>query len=120
MEARQRHEQGRTYEALTPPNYRAALVVHQRAYELLAGHPLRYLELNNIASCYQHLGEYDSALDPYERFLREGGPGARDRARVEATIQVLLSTSGTLEGGNKHARRRSGPRTAASVPRPDA
>lgn len=96
-EARQRHEQGRAYEALNPPNYGAALVEYQRAYEIMAGHPLRYLELNNIASCYQNLGEYDLALDYYERFLREGGPDARDRPRVEATIQALLSTLGTLE-----------------------
>lgn len=96
-EARQRHDQGRTFEALNPPNYRAALVEYQRAYELLAGHPLQYLELNNIASCYQNLGEYDAALESYERFLREGGPAARDRDRVGATIQALVSTLGTVE-----------------------
>lgn len=95
-EARQRHASGRSLIEASPPDYNAALAEFRRAYELMEGHPRRYLELSNIGRCYQGLGQYDRAMEFYERYLREGGDQADDRAQVEASIRALRDILGTL------------------------
>lgn len=95
-EARRRHDVGRALLEANPPDYNAALAEFMRAYELLAGHPRRYLELSNIGRCHQGLGQYDRAMEYYERYLREGEVRAEDRAQVEASIAALRDILGTL------------------------
>lgn len=96
-EARRRHAAGRSLLEANPPDHNAALAEFQRAYDLLEGHPRRYLELSNIGRCYQGLGQYDRAMEYYERYLREGGAQAEDRAQVEASIAALGDILGTLD-----------------------
>ncbi|MBI5512287.1 MAG: PEGA domain-containing protein [Deltaproteobacteria bacterium] len=95
--ARQRHERAVALTQENPPNYNAALTEFEEAYRLLEGHPRRYVELRNIAECYQNLGQYDRALTAFQRYLQEGGPGAEDRPRYEAAIAALESTLGSFD-----------------------
>jgi hypothetical protein len=95
--ARARHERGVALFNEQPPNYNGALTEFEEAYRLSAGHPRRYIELRNIAECYQNLGQYDRAITYLQRYLQEGGPGAEDRPRYEAALSVLESTMGTVE-----------------------
>jgi tetratricopeptide (TPR) repeat protein len=96
-EYRRRFAAGRALLEASPPDYNAALAEFQRAYDLLAGNPRRYLALSNIAHCYQALGQYDRAMEFYERYLREGGPEAEDRVQVEASIGALRDILGSLQ-----------------------
>jgi hypothetical protein len=81
---------------LTPPNFNAALVEFQRAYELMGGYPRRYIQLSNIASCYLGLQQYDLAVEYYERYLREGGDRVEDRSEMEERIQDLMNRLGVV------------------------
>ena len=95
--ARARHDRGVGMVGEQPPNYNAAITEFEEAYRLLAGHPRQYIELRNIAECYQNLGQYDRAITYLQRYLQEGGAGAEDRPRYEAALSVLESTMGTVE-----------------------
>lgn len=95
--ARERHTRGVGLLSEQPPNYSAALTEFEEAYRLLVGHPRQYIELRNVAECYQNLGQYDRAITYFQRYLQEGGPGAEDRARYEAALSVLESTMGAVE-----------------------
>lgn len=66
-----------------------ALVEFQRAYDLLAGHPLQYLLSYNLGRCHEHLFQYGRALVSYRRYLAEAGPDAEDRAEVQARVDLL-------------------------------
>ncbi len=93
-EARERVRRGMAL--LQRKDYDGALAEFQRAHELLRGHPKRYRILFNIALAHERRQRYDLAIDYYRRYLREGGPGAEDRERVEATLQTLEGFLGTL------------------------
>jgi tetratricopeptide (TPR) repeat protein len=77
-------------------NYDAAISEFERAYELLAGHPRRYVVLHNLALCHERTFRYDSALAYYARYLREGGPQAEDRALIERVMNTLRSLLGSV------------------------
>lgn len=62
--------------------YALALRRFQRAYELLEGHPRRFMALFNIGRCYEELGRLEDARDAYERFLAEGGRDSMLRATL--------------------------------------
>jgi len=85
-------------------DYDAALGEFEQAYELLAGHPRRYVVLHNLALCHERSFRYDSALAYYERYLREGGPQAEDRALIERVMGTLRSLLGSVQiASNVHA-----------------
>jgi tetratricopeptide (TPR) repeat protein len=94
-EAREHQRRGRALLDAGNPN--GALAEFQRVYDLLEGHPRRFMALSNIGRAYQALGEYDRAMEYYQRYLDEGGPQADDRAVVEASIAALNDLLGTLE-----------------------
>ena len=101
-EARRRHAAGRSLLEANPPDYNAALAEFQRAYDLLEGHPRRYLELSNIGRCYQGLGQYDRAMEYYERYLREGGAQAEDRAQRHAVCAEPRHRSRVCQQALRH------------------
>ncbi len=80
----------------SPPNASGALVNFLRAFDLLEGHPYRYIELRNIARCYQMLLQYDLAILYYRRHLAEGRPDETDRVQTEARIQAYEETLGSV------------------------
>lgn len=94
-QARERQRRGRSL--LDARNYSAALAEFERVYELLDGHPRRYMALSNIGRCYQSMGQYDRAMQYYERYLREAPAEAEDRAVVEGSIATLNDLLGTLD-----------------------
>jgi len=77
-------------------NYEAALAQFQRAYELLDGHPKRYITLGDIAEAYQRLFRYDLAVIYYQRFLDEAPADDPERGAVEATAEALAGFLGTV------------------------
>jgi len=77
-------------------NYAAALVDYERAYELLEDHPRRFLTLYNIAACNERLIRYESALQYFERYLREGGARAADAPQVRTKVETLRNLLGSL------------------------
>jgi len=87
-------------------NFDAALAEFDSAYALLEGDPTRYYLLWNIGQCHERLFHYDRALAYYQRYLDEGGPGAEDRATVEATMRALdgllarVEVSANVEGAS--------------------
>jgi tetratricopeptide (TPR) repeat protein len=81
---------------LEAENYDAALVEFMRAYELLEGHPMRFLVAYNIGQCHERMFRYDEALRYYRIYLDEGGDRAEDRATVEATIRALDGLLGVV------------------------
>jgi hypothetical protein len=94
IEAREHQRRGRGL--IAAGNYNGALAEFERVYALLEGHPRRYTALSNIGRCYQGLAQYDRAMEYYQRYLREGGDAAEDRAQVEAAITALDDLLGTL------------------------
>lgn len=78
-------------------DFRGALTEYDRAYALVAGHPLQHRALFNIAKCYEKLFDYPRALAYYERYVREGGPDAERRAEVERSIRALRDQLATLQ-----------------------
>ncbi len=96
-EARGRHARAVGLMQESPPNYGAAITEFSEAYRLLEGHPRRYVELRNIAECYQNLGQYDRALEYFRRYLDEGGPEAEDRPRYEGALQALEAMLGAVD-----------------------
>lgn len=94
-QARERQRRGRAL--LEARDFNGALAEFQRVYELLQGHPRQFIALSNIGRCYQSMGQYDLAMQYYERYLREGGAQGEDRATVEASIAALGDLLGTLE-----------------------
>ncbi len=94
VEARRHFEQGRAL--FDSGNHDAAIAEFQRAYDLLAGRSGQYVMLFNLAQCHERLFRYELALQFYRRFLAEGGPDARDRAAVEATIATLEGLLATV------------------------
>ncbi len=78
-------------------DFNAALAEFEKAYELLEGHPNRFLILYNIGKCYQQNFRYDLALQAYTRYLKQAGAGAEDREQVEATLGALEGLLGRLE-----------------------
>jgi hypothetical protein len=81
---------------LEAENFDGALVEFMRAYELLEGHPLRFLVAYNIGQCHERMFRYDEALRFYRMYLDEGGDRAEDRETVEATIRTLDGLLGVL------------------------
>jgi tetratricopeptide (TPR) repeat protein len=77
-------------------NFEAALSDFTQAFELLRGHPRRFIVLHNLAVCHERLFHYDLALDLYAKYLRDGGPDAPDRAAVEAVLASLGALLGSL------------------------
>lgn len=77
-------------------NYDAARSEFQQAYQLLAGHPRRYIVLHNLALCDERMFHYDDALAYYERYLKEGGPEAEDRGQIEAVVSTLRGLLGAV------------------------
>lgn len=77
-------------------NFAGALVEFERAYALLAGHPVRYQTLYNLALCHERLFQYTEALTYYERYLREGGSEASDAEAVRAALRSLDGLLGTI------------------------
>lgn len=77
-------------------NFEAALVDYASAYQLLAGHPRRYVVLHNLAVCYERMFRYDEALRNYERYLVEGGPTAEDAAAVTTALDALRGMLATV------------------------
>lgn len=95
FEARQRVKRAEAlFEA---ENYDAALAEFERAYELLAGHPLQPELLYNIALCHERRFRYSMAMNLYERYMREAGSTGEARADVEATVRTLGNLLGTVE-----------------------
>jgi tetratricopeptide (TPR) repeat protein len=94
-EAREHQRRGRALLESGNPN--GAHAEFQRVYDLLEGHPRRFMALSNIGRAYQALGEYDRAMEYYQRYLDEGGPQADDRAVVEASIAALNDLLGALD-----------------------
>jgi len=95
LEARERNASGEAF--FEGENYESALVEFERVYELLDGSTSRYIVLFNIGQCHERLFRYDRAIEYYERYLVDGGPGAEDRATVDATIRALESLLGTVD-----------------------
>ena len=93
-EARERNAAGEAFFAAG--NFDSALVEFERVYDLLESNPNRYFVLYNIGQCHERLFRYDRAIEYYERYLAEGGPGAEDRATVEATIHTLEALLGIV------------------------
>ncbi|MEI8255045.1 MAG: tetratricopeptide repeat protein [Deltaproteobacteria bacterium] len=94
-EARERQRRGRAL--LEAGNANAALAEFQRVYDLMAGTPRQFIALSNMGRCYQMLGEYDRAMEYYQRYLDEGDPQAEARSVVEASIIALNDLLGSLE-----------------------
>ena len=78
-------------------NYDAALTEFVGAYRQLDGHPRQYVVLHNIALCHERMFRYDLALQFYERYLRDGGQAAEDRAEVAAVARALRGLLATLQ-----------------------
>ncbi len=94
-EARERQRRGRAL--LDGRDFNGALAEFERVYQLLDGHPRRYMALSNIGRAYQSLAQYDRAIDYYQRYLREAPPDAEDRATVDAAIHALDDLLGSLQ-----------------------
>ena len=77
-------------------NYEAALTEFERAYQHMEGHKKRFFVLDNIGQCHERLFRYDRAMEYYHRYLKEGGPGAEDRATVEGIIKTLEGLLATV------------------------
>lgn len=88
------HAEGMMLLGLTPANYAAALVEFERAYELLEGHPERYIEQYNISLCHQGLQRYELAVEALDRYLREGGDRITNRAEVDDTRTAMIDRLG--------------------------
>jgi tetratricopeptide (TPR) repeat protein len=88
---------GRGETAFELGNYAAATSEMQAAYALLAGHPLRYLTLYNIASCYQRMLRYELAIEFYERYLQEAPPDDSERAEIRGRLAALKDLLATLK-----------------------
>jgi tetratricopeptide (TPR) repeat protein len=69
-------------------DYEAALTAYRAAYKLSAD-PELFIK---IGRCFQELGQNDTALSSYERYLTDAPAGAR-RATVEALIGKLRGSS---------------------------
>lgn len=77
-------------------NFAGALADYTKAYQLLAGHPRRYVVLHNLAVCHERMFHYDEAVRHYERYLEEGGPGAEDATAITTALQALRNMLATL------------------------
>ncbi len=99
-EARTRHQAGQRFLEGSPSDPNAALAEFSAAYNLMQGHPRRFLELENMGRCYQQLGQYDRALEFYQRFLAEGGSADQDGPRIQAAIVALTATLGGVGIGS--------------------
>src|SRR4029079_5275034 len=80
--AKQHFERGQKLYALT--KLREALDEYQQAFD---ARPLPDF-LFNIGQCYRNLGDYDSAIFSYKKYLAEA-PDAPNRAQVEQLIDDL-------------------------------
>ena len=80
--ARQHFERGQKLYALT--KFREALDEYQQAFD---AKPIPDF-LFNIGQCYRNLGEYDSAIFSYKKYLATA-PDAPNRAQVEQLIDDL-------------------------------
>jgi tetratricopeptide (TPR) repeat protein len=95
-------EQSRSYfqrgvQLFESRDYNAALTEFQRVYDAMAGHEKRYYVLDNIGMCHEKMFHYDLAIQYYERYLKEGGEAAEDRASVVGIVHALKALLGTLE-----------------------
>jgi len=89
-------------------NYEGALADFFQAYELLANGPRRAAVLYNLALCYERMFRYDEALGYYERYLRDSGPDAEDRATSRATRIALYRGRAVPQSGPRvHGHRRN-------------
>lgn len=70
-------------------DYEAALTAYRAAYKLNAD-PELFIKMGR---CFQELGQNDTALSSYERYLNEAPEGAR-RGTVEALIARLKGSEG--------------------------
>lgn len=95
-QAREHHTLACRREASQPPDYNGALVEYQRSYDLYDGHPERYRFMGNVGRCEQALGQYEAALEAFQRFLAEAPADAPGRPRVEGMIGALEATLGTV------------------------
>jgi hypothetical protein len=95
--ANAREHIGRGQTAFELGNYPAALSEMQTAYALLEGHPLRYLTLYNIASCYQRMVRYELAIEYYERYLAEAPADDGDRDEIRGRLLALKDLLATLD-----------------------
>lgn len=77
-------------------DYAGALAEFQRIYDLLEGHPRRFFVLYNVARCHEALFRYDTALDTYQRYLREGGVGTQYEQDTRQRISALEQRLATL------------------------
>ena len=94
IEARERVRKGEgLFEA---KNYDAALVEFERAYELIAHLPQRYLVLFNLGLCNEHMFRYTRAVDHYREFLKLAPADDPARPQVEATLRLLDGLLATL------------------------
>lgn len=101
-ESRQRFELAR--EAFERRDFATALTEWERVYALLDGHPRRAYILYNIARSHEELGRSGAALELYERFLREAGPDAPNRADAqrhanELRLRVSLERESEVANG---------------------
>jgi tetratricopeptide (TPR) repeat protein len=78
-------------------NYNGALAEFRRVYDLMEGHPNRYLVLFNIAQSYERLLQYDAALEYYRRYLAEAPAAAPQRGLVEGTVHALEGLLATID-----------------------
>src|SRR5262252_7347149 len=105
-EAKRHFERGQKLYTLT--KFREALDEYQQAYD---ARPIPDF-LFNIGQCYRNLGDYDSAIFSYKKYLA-AAPDAPNRAQVEQLIVDLQARK-----DQEDARRLALPPPPAPTPTP--
>ena len=111
-DARRHFERGEKLYALT--RFSEALDEYQKAFE---ARPLPDF-LFNIGQCYRNLGDYDSAIFSYRKYLT-AAPDAPNRAQVEKLIEELQARKDQSDTRRLGLQPRPGPApTAHDADRP--
>jgi tetratricopeptide (TPR) repeat protein len=106
--ARRHFERGEKLYALT--RFSEALDEYQKAFE---ARPLPDF-LFNIGQCYRNLGDYDSAIFSYRKYLT-AAPDAPNRAQVEQLIEELQAKKDQSDTRRLGLQPRPGPAPAAHL-----
>lgn len=79
-------------------NFALAADTFREVYEMMAGHPRRYLVLFNIGRCLEATGAYRQAGEAYRQYLEEGGDQAANASEMTARAEEMERRSALTEG----------------------
>lgn len=70
-------------------NFALAADTFREVYDMMEGHPRRYLVLFNIGRCLEETGAYRQAAAAYRQYLEEGGAQATNASDMRARAEEM-------------------------------